>query len=216
VDLMCTYRVFSHFWRVIFTFGRKSVQNEFAFPDIRVRRSFPPEGESGDVYGSSNSLFSMFFLKRDRSVGIYFTNCRKESSCVFRRVELHDRELEEKQSPWSIRQTGVYHKLRIARDSQDQQHSEQQSSSMFIFIAPSKTFEDQISGKLDLSVSDDVAVEPWNIYRILIGGSLSGFPDYIVWLEDCLKEHVSFAPGHIHFQLRICLLLSHPCYSLNR
>jgi hypothetical protein len=169
----------------VFTFGRKSEQNEFAFPGIRTRRSFDSEGDANDIYGSSSYLFcdnSEYMRER------YSNNGRIESACVLRRIELHNRELEDGQSPWSIRQTGVYHKLNAPTDSQD---SPEQSGLTFILIAPSKKFEAQVSQSLDLSMSDDRAIGPWNIYRLLIADSLSGWQDYMAWLEEALKEQVS-------------------------
>lgn len=116
-----------------------------------------------------------------------------ESACVFRRVELHNRELEEGQSPWSIRQTGVYHKLNASPRSGDSPSSLEQSSSMFILIAPSKIFEAQVFQLLDLTISDDAAIRPWNIYRLLIAGSLSGWLNYMTWLEGALKKQVGLS-----------------------
>ena len=119
-----------------------------------------------------------------------------ESTCVVRRVELHNRELESGQSPWSIRQTGVYHKLSAPADVVDPRgasarSSAEQSSSMFILIAPSENFEAQLSQSLDLSGVEDRTAGPWIVYRLLFEDSLSGWLDYMTWLEDGLKEHVS-------------------------
>ncbi len=69
-------------------------------------------------------------------------------------------------------------------------HAEQ-SSSTFILIAPSENFEALLSQSLDLSGADDHAIEPWDVYRLLVADSLSGWLDYMTWLEDGLKEHVS-------------------------
>jgi len=56
-DLLYIYGVFSHFWKVVFTFGMKTEQNEFAFPGIRARRSFVSECDVNDIHGLSNYLF---------------------------------------------------------------------------------------------------------------------------------------------------------------
>jgi hypothetical protein len=119
---------------------------------------------------------------------------RIESACVLRRVELHNRELEEGQSPWSIRQTGVYNKLSAMNPPLDHSLSPpERSSSTFILIAPSENFESQLSQCLDLSVADDRAIGPLNIYRLLVADSLSGWLDYMTWLEDELKDNVSIS-----------------------
>jgi hypothetical protein len=50
----------------------------------------------------------------------------------------------------------------------------------------------QLSQSLDLSIADDGAIGPWNIYRLLVVDSLSGWLDYMTWLEEALKQQVSF------------------------
>jgi hypothetical protein len=87
------------------------------------------------------------------------------------------------QSPWSIRQTAIYHKLNIPSNFE-------QSNSTFIFIAPSKKLESQLSQSLELSKIDERAIGPWNIHRLLIADSLSGWMDYMAWLEEGLREQV--------------------------
>jgi hypothetical protein len=126
----------------------------------------------------------------------YSIDVRIESACVLRRVERHLRELEDGQSPWSIRQTGVYHKLSAPADFEHsrQAHSRsspEQSSSTFILIAPSQNFEAQLSQSIELSISDDRAIGPWNIHRLLVADSLGGWMDYMTWLEEGLKKQVS-------------------------
>lgn len=119
----------------------------------------------------------------------YRIDVRTESACVLRRVELHGRELEDGQSPWSIRQTGVYNKLSAPANSHSMS-SPEHSNTTFVLIAPSQNFEAQLSQLLELS-SDDRAIGPWNIYRLLVSDSLSGWLDYMTWLEEALKEQVS-------------------------
>jgi hypothetical protein len=41
-------------------------------------------------------------------------------------------------------------------------------------------------------MADDRAIGPWNIYRLLVADSLSGWLDYMTWLEESLKEQVNF------------------------
>lgn len=111
-------------------------------------------------------------------------------------MERHNRELEDGQSPWSIRQTGVYHKLSAPVDSEDSRlgcftSPLKQCSSTFVFIAPSQIFEGQLSQSLELSISDDRAIGPWNIHRLLVADCLAGWLDYMTWLEESLKENVS-------------------------
>lgn len=97
------------------------------------------------------------------------------------------------QSPWSIRQTAVYHKLNIPSDFK-------QSSSTFILIAPSKKFESQLSQSLELSKIDERAIGQWNVHRLLIADSLSGWMDYMAWLEEGLREQVFVNPASFLFE----------------
>ena len=138
-----------------------------------------------------SSTITLLYLHERYSIDI-----RIESACVLRRVELHGRELEEGQPPWSIRQTGVYHRLSVSTDSEDSPLANpispsEQFNSTFILIAPSQNFEAQLSQSFELSIADDRAIGPWNIYRLLVANSLSGWLDYMTWLEDSLKEQVS-------------------------
>ena len=114
---------------------------------------------------------------------MYDTDGRLESTYVLRRVELNRRVLTDGQSPWSIRQTAVYHNFTATPDSK-------QSSSVFILIAPSPKVENQLSQSLDLSESNERAIGPWNVHRLLLANSLSGWMDYMAWLEETLNEQV--------------------------
>lgn len=51
--------------------------------------------------------------------------------------------------------------------------------------------ERQFSHSLELSILDERAIGPWNVHRILITDSLSGWMDYMAWLEDAIREQVS-------------------------
>jgi len=124
------------------------------------------------------------------------SDVRVESACVLRRAELNHRDLEDGQSPWSIRQTGVYLKLSVPVDPVGAplvhpMSPSEQSNSIFVLIAPSSNFEEQLSQSLELRMLDPRTTGPWNIYRILVVDSLSGWMDYIAWLEEGLKEQVS-------------------------
>ena len=63
-------------------------------------------------------------------------------------------------------------------------------NSTFMLIAPSKSFETQLAGALELSHQDHFHVSPWNVHRLLVADSLQGWPDYMASLEKQLKEQV--------------------------
>src|SRR6266516_3593889 len=80
---------------------------------------------------------------------------RIELAYILRRVELNHRELTEGQSPWSIRQTAVYHKFNPNPNPSKSliTHSippSKMSKSTFLFIAPSQTLEGLLSKSLEL------------------------------------------------------------------
>jgi hypothetical protein len=127
---------------------------------------------------SKDYVLSRKLLHRYRK---HKTDEGSELAYVLRRVELNHRLLAEGQSPWSIRQTAVYHKFAMTPDSK-------QSSSTFILIAPSPKLESQLSQSLDLSKSDERAIGPWNVHRLLVANSMNGWMDYMAWLEETLNE----------------------------
>ena len=107
---------------------------------------------------------------------------------MLRRVELNGRELTDGQSPWSIRQTGVYH--RLSAPSPASSPETQKSKSMFLLIAPSESAETQLGYCLQMSNKYEEAMSPWNMHRLLIADSLKNWKDYMVFLDDQLREQV--------------------------
>jgi hypothetical protein len=119
-----------------------------------------------------------------------------ESAYVLRRVELNGRISIEGQSPWSIRQTAVYHKLNV--NPNFSKESLQESKSIFLLIAPSKNAERLLSEFLELSISDRCTLSPCNIQRLLVADSLRGWADYMAWLETQLKDQVRSNPSRLN------------------
>lgn len=121
---------------------------------------------------------------------------------MLRRVELNHRE---GQSPWSIRQTAVYHRLEIDMDTSNSSQGNSSSSSsapksMFLLIAPPGHLERQLVKCLQPSNREQQAISAWNAHRILIADSLKNWTDYMSYLEKQLKEQVSshfFYPNSI-------------------
>lgn len=104
---------------------------------------------------------------------------------MLRRVQLKSRHLEHGESPWSIRQTGVYQSL---RNTSSVELKSQRST--FILIAPSEVADRQISDYLAQSKVRE-GVSACNIHRILVGDSLTNWMDYMSYLEDKLRDQVS-------------------------
>lgn len=183
--LLKTHNIFPAFWKHVFTFGRKSEENEFLFPGLCRRRSRRQPGITD--YGRS------FIDQRTAS------NCFLiENAYTLRRVEENGRDGDEGEFPWSIRQTTVYHKFSTERGA-DQSEAEttsrsrvfSPSKSTFVLIAPSPNAEAAFSDCLDQNHRDQIPLSPWNIHRILIADSLLGWMEYMAYLEHRLKEQVS-------------------------
>jgi hypothetical protein len=119
-----------------------------------------------------------------------------ESAYVLRRVELNGRISTEGQSPWSIRQTAVYHKLNFNPNFSKESLYEPKST--FLLIALSKNAERRLSEFLELSISNRCALSPCNIQRLLVADSLGGWADYMAWLETQLKEQVRSKPSRLN------------------
>ncbi|KAE8147851.1 hypothetical protein BDV25DRAFT_142369 [Aspergillus avenaceus] len=150
--LLLLYDVFPQFWKILFTFGIKIAENEYTFPTIRGRCSQAVEGK------------------------IY------ELAYVIRRVEHNRRANSAGECPWSIRQTGVYHKLTYP-------HSGSSSTSMFILVAPSGVIEDDVHRCFPKSsTKGDTVLPHFSLHESLVVDSLRGWMEYMGWLEDECKQ----------------------------
>lgn len=154
------YNVFPQIWKYAFTFGRKYEENEFQFPGFAAGH-IPYHQRNGVNLSESY-----------------------ESAYILRRVELNGRVLTEGQSPWSIRQTAVYHRLHF--NENDSVESLQDVKSTFLLIAPSHNAEQRLRQQLELS--NRCTIVSCNIQRLLVADSLRGWMDYMAWLETQLKE----------------------------
>ena len=115
-----------------------------------------------------------------------------------RRVELHGRPCEA--LPWSIRQTGVYSKLKIDSggikvDSPQTLRPPMARKSNFLILAPSIALNKEISGMPGLERKQEswttAAVNPWNLHKILLTEGVSNWFEYLAWIEIQLRELVS-------------------------
>jgi len=61
---------------------------------------------------------------------------------------------------------------------------------MYLLIAPSESAETQIGYCLQMSNKYEEAMSPWNMHRLLIADSLKNWKDYMVFLDDQLREQV--------------------------
>lgn len=111
-----------------------------------------------------------------------------ESAYVLRRVELNHRE---GHSPWSIRQTAIYHRFEINLDTCDAaSKSLQPPDSMFLLIAPPEKLEPELIKCLQPSAHGNQAISTWNAHRLLIADGLKNWMEYMSYLEEQLKEQV--------------------------
>jgi hypothetical protein len=103
---------------------------------------------------------------------------------MLRRVELHGRGPSKGPSSWSIRQTAVYHRYEYSFAGHER------PKSMFLFIAPSKNAEGQISQCLENTMDETSPIYPWDVQSLLVADSLKGWMDYMACLETELKRKV--------------------------
>lgn len=117
---------------------------------------------------------------------------------MIRRVELKNRAVAEGDSPWSIRQTAVYH--RLESNIQDCETSQKEKSqpvqteprSVFLLVSQSENVEMQFADSLEqTALNNESPPSPWNIHRILIADCLRGWMDYMAYLEQRLKQQVT-------------------------
>ncbi|CZR67923.1 uncharacterized protein PAC_17822 [Phialocephala subalpina] len=176
-----THNVMPPFWKHMFTFGRKIQENEFQFPHFARR-----------------STSSWQWLKEGSNEQRGEAGHQTEYAYMLRRVEINGRARSEDDNPWSIRQTAVYSKFSnsarpfIAKDDQAQALQPrvyEQAKCTFLLVAPSENAEAQFAQCLSQSTGcNGTPLTPWNIHRILVADSLSGWMDYMAYLEKRLKE----------------------------
>ncbi|KAH8590924.1 hypothetical protein B0O99DRAFT_633823 [Bisporella sp. PMI_857] len=164
-ELLCRCNVFPDFWKCVFTFGRKSRENEFQFPGFRARRAKLTgltKVDSGDKYIN-------------------------EAAYVLRRVELKNRALGNGESPWAIRQTGVYSGM-VTSASPDDGFKSKLSRFTFILLAPSSNISRHLDICLETSSPSESFIPAWNLKLLLVGDSFRNWLDYMAYLEDQLTE----------------------------
>lgn len=107
-----------------------------------------------------------------------------ELTYVIRRVERNNRSVEQGECPWSIRQTGVYHKLRYP-------DSASPDKSVFILVAPSRVAEDDIAACFQEASPEKDTMKPgFAVHERLVMDSLKGWMEYMAWLEEESKQKV--------------------------
>ncbi|RHZ43576.1 uncharacterized protein CDV56_100709 [Aspergillus thermomutatus] len=154
--LLAAHNVFDHFWRCMLTFGIKFQENEYDFPPFRANNE-------QNTHSRVNEL-----------------------AYVIRRVEPNNSSTDKGVCPWSIRQTGVYHKMIYPNRYRQ---NALRSTSVFILIAPSRAAERIIAQRLPENVSqDDTFGQDFLIHEHIVRDSLKGWMDYQVWLEAECKQ----------------------------
>ncbi|KAL5000152.1 hypothetical protein BDV10DRAFT_193168 [Aspergillus recurvatus] len=91
--------------------------------------------------------------------------------------------------PWSIRHTGVYQRLVCSVDDL------REPSSTILLVAPSSAIESSV---LEMATdSSNNLNNAFSVHKSIVAGSLTGWMDYMCWLEDQLK-------------LKVCKFHKHP------
>lgn len=106
-----------------------------------------------------------------------------ESAFILRRVELHHRRGIEGQSPYSIRQTAVYH-------TWNPDPGLSRTASTAILVAPSRTVELQLEKHAENGTVSEKTIAHWKLYELLVADSIRGWMEYIAWLNEELRKLV--------------------------
>ena len=96
-------------------------------------------------------------------------------------------------SPWSIRQTAVYHRrIPIIRSEHDSGSMLDAPGyrSVFLLISPSESFERQLTLCVDALATEKRAMSWQNIVRLLILDATKGWQEYMAWMEEEIREQV--------------------------
>ncbi|TGO23821.1 hypothetical protein BPAE_0121g00220 [Botrytis paeoniae] len=155
------YEVCEEFWKCVFAFGLKQRENEFEFPRLRSR--IRKTFDMTDPYEPKDLMY------------------------VIRQVELNGRG---GTNPWSIRQTAVYHG-RKPDETSSLPVSIKSVPSILLIIAPTSNSEMRMTAYLEERAADKRQTSSWNLHRIVVSDSLSGWPDYMASLEARLREQTN-------------------------
>lgn len=156
-DFTGVFGVFAPVWKCVSVFGEKLEEHECDFPGFRSQRT------------------SKFLAE-----GSF------ECTYVLRRVERHGRKVTKEESPFSIRQTAVYHKM-LRQQYPGVVNCVSEPRSKFLLISLSRSGEKQIDRLLDLAVSQQQKFPPFLIHSLLIADSVKGWMEYAAWIEKDLK-----------------------------
>ncbi|KAJ9273480.1 hypothetical protein DTO212C5_554 [Paecilomyces variotii] len=156
------YKIFPRFWQHLLSFGWRHNENEFGFAGFQFRHFAVGRAESNNA-------------------------C--EFSYILRRVEPNGRELSDGQSPWSIRQTAIYHKI-APGDIPDLAITSREIRpiSTFLLVAPSLFAERNILRGVESAREAEEPISPWYVHWVLMTDSLRDWKDYMAWVENKLKE----------------------------
>jgi hypothetical protein len=165
---------FEHFWRFILPLGRKNFENDFEYPAFRARRTIGFGENTGARFGKCKILVSSAYI---------LIQLAEESAFILRRVELHHRKLMEGQSPYSIRQTAVYH-------SWNSNSAPNKAGGITILVAPSRTVESQLENCVEHGIVSQKTIASWKLYQLLVTDSIRGWMEYMAWLNEELRKLV--------------------------
>ena len=100
----------------------------------------------------------------------------------------------EGQIPWSIRQTAMYQRLSPVGSKTGSHDPNCRPStgyrSAFLFVAPSQAFESELDRCGIIQAAESNALCWQNAVRLLVQDSAKGWPEYIAWMEERIKEQV--------------------------
>lgn len=119
-------------------------------------------------------------------------------------MEPNGRDLTDGQSPWSIRQTAIYHKI-APGDIPDLAITSREIRpiSTFLLVAPSLFAERNILRGVESAREAEEPISPWYVHWVLMTDSLRDWKDYMAWVENKLKEQVGSSNSEKQFQAHL-------------
>ncbi|KAL0631044.1 hypothetical protein Q9L58_010100, partial [Maublancomyces gigas] len=159
MKLLSQFQVFSYFLDVVYSFCEKvRPKNEGynAFSD-----SISSDKSSGSGYGEEKSTPSI-------PSKLIIETLSPESCYILRYVEQHQRP--GRGNPWSVRQTGVYHKFEIPTQN-----------NTWIFLQPCTRFIERLEQLNGMDCN-------FSVHLLLLSSSVGSWREYIDWLEEKFTE----------------------------
>ncbi|KAF3081621.1 hypothetical protein TWF102_009747 [Orbilia oligospora] len=180
----------SYFIDPVYSWGRLQVSEEVArrlFSSLPVHQQFisvistfgekiSPVEQSYLTYFDRIQILNPFRTFRSTDSAIFTQTCGYDLGYLYKYVDLHGRE--RPKDPFSIRQTGVYHK-----------YDPQAKRSVWIFIQPSESLKERLDSLFSRYKDNpiDIALQV-EVHFLVLTHAAKNWRPYITYLEDTFSK----------------------------